>query len=384
MRKYLLVCWCALLPLFLVAQPKVIISELLYQPPYPNEGQNPHMHNGEFISIYNYGNEAVNVSGWYLISRQNNTAEQRFTFPPNSILQPRAKFYVAYRGLQSPNFYLDSLYRGFRLGVNDLVWYQRIVVLNNTGEWLALYHQDGTTQDSLWHSSGPLVTPKNADWTTGYECFSIQRHNVGIANGIVEYSPSDWATNRTVALEKYPTPDLGLTENGVDVFHRIKFAYDADGNLESRTIIFPALLAPMAKASSARGSKNNSSEENDSTSNSEDDYALNEEDDFSLFSAMEMPENNNQLDQFYTDKLNESDVVIYPNPTKGALAIEIRNKNPQTPHHLTVYSLNGTTIFQRSNIDNYTQIDLSSQPKGVYLMRISAENSFITWRIVKE
>jgi hypothetical protein len=93
---------------------------------------------------------------------------------------------------------------------------------------------------------------------------------------------------------------------------------------------------------------------------------------------MDMPENNDITNKFFTDKLNESDVVIYPNPTRGALAVEIRNKNPQIPHQLTVYNVNGSVIFQRSNIDTYTQVDLSSQPKGVYLMRISAQDSFAT------
>jgi len=58
-----------LLSLILVAQqPKIIISELLYDTPLPNEGQNPHMHNGEFASIYNYGDVSVDISGWRLIS----------------------------------------------------------------------------------------------------------------------------------------------------------------------------------------------------------------------------------------------------------------------------------------------------------------------------
>ena len=87
---------------------------------------------------------------------------------------------------------------------------------------------------------------------------------------------------------------------------------------------------------------------------------------------------------FYTDKLNESDVVIYPNPTRGVLAVEIRNKNPEIPHHLTVFRVNGAVVFERLNISNYTQIDLFSQPSGLYLLRIFSGDTFITWRIIKE
>ena len=91
-----------------------------------------------------------------------------------------------------------------------------------------------------------------------------------------------------------------------------------------------------------------------------------------------------QPETVYKDKLNENDVVIYPNPTQGALAVEIRDKDPKNPHHLMVFTINGRTVFQRDNIGDYTQIDLSSQPKGVYLLRISSQDSAITWRIIKQ
>jgi hypothetical protein len=110
----------------------------------------------------------------------------------------------------------------------------------------------------------------------------------------------------------------------------------------------------------------------------------NDEDNNSPILNSEMPENNPIPEKIFTDKLNESDVIIYPNPTKGVLAVEIRNKNPQTQHQLTVLNLNGAVIFQRSDVENHTQIDLSSQPKGVYFLRISSQDRFITWKIIKE
>jgi len=146
------------------------------------------------------------------------------------------------------------------------------------------------------------------------------------------------------------------------------FEYDGSGNrISRRTITFTA-------PNPAPGL----------TGNNEDDLISTGENNFSMFTTMEMPENNEFSDNFYTDKLNESDVVIYPNPTRGVLAVEIRNKNPEIPHHLTVFNLSGATIFQKPHIGNYTQIDLSRQPKGVYLLRISSQNSAITWKIIKE
>jgi len=109
--------------------------------------------------------------------------------------------------------------------------------------------------------------------------------------------------------------------------------------------------------------------------------ALNNEEEAPVFGSSEI---NSFSEDVYTDKLKESDIFIYPNPTKGALAVEIRNKNPQASHQVTVYTMSGAVIFQQSQVGDYTPIDLSSQPRGVYLLRISSQNSFITWKIIKE
>jgi len=142
-------------------------------------------------------------------------------------------------------------------------------------------------------------------------------------------------------------------EKVIRVPHRTAFAYDASGNRIGRRIVtLPA-------------------------TQSEEAY-------FFASSMMEMPEYNAFFDNFYTDRLDESDVVIFPNPTRGALAVEILNKNPNIPHQITVFNLNGTVVFQQNNIGPFTEIDLSSRPRGVYLLRISSPDSFITWTIIKE
>jgi hypothetical protein len=136
----------------------------------------------------------------------------------------------------------------------------------------------------------------------------------------------------------------------------IYFSYDASGNRKSRTITLPAPAPPPSGT----------------------DFLVEHGLAHGLLEKQELSE------EVYTDKLNESDVIIFPNPTRGALAVEIRNKNPQISHHLTVFNLNGAIVFQRSNIGNYTEIDLSSRPKGVYLMRIGARDSSVIWKIIKE
>ncbi|MCL2417389.1 MAG: T9SS type A sorting domain-containing protein [Bacteroidales bacterium] len=155
------------------------------------------------------------------------------------------------------------------------------------------------------------------------------------------------------------------------------FSYDASGNRIGRnTIVLSApQSAPVFAPSMARAMFGNIEDESIDTYGKEDSLGLN---------ALGTPEANLLFNNFYTDRLNESDVVIFPNPTRGALAVEIRNKNPNIPHQITVLSLNGSIVFRKDNIGSFTEIDLSSRPRGVYLLRISTPDSSTTWTIIKE
>lgn len=161
-----------------------------------------------------------------------------------------------------------------------------------------------------------------------------------------------------------------------------RFEYDASGNRMNRVIVLSSPAQAPSQAPPRPPSEEN--DEDEIVSEDEENFELDEEDIFSSFTSFPSSEEEDFFGDVFTDKLNESDVIIYPNPTKGALAVEIRNKNPQTQYQLTVLNFNGSIIFQKNHIENYTQIDLSSHPKGVYLLRIFSQDRFITWKIIKE
>jgi Zn-dependent metalloprotease len=191
-------------------EPKVIISELLYDTPL-SESSGPNRYNGEFVTIYNYGDNAVDVSGWSLVS---GGSGQSFTFPSGSIMEPGAKFYVAYRNVNG-NFSLADLYSGFQLGENDREFYQRAIIHSNAGEGITLHRADDVIQDSLYYDGTtgkqPRLEAMNQDGVLpGYDCVSLQRANVTVVNGVITFSRSDWTT-KPVSLEQFPA--LVLTEN---------------------------------------------------------------------------------------------------------------------------------------------------------------------------
>ena len=161
----------------------------------------------------------------------------------------------------------------------------------------------------------------------------------------------------------------------------VSFCYDASGNRMGRTIVLSS--SQSAPQQSPQQSPQQAPAPNENEKN-DNDFIPNNGTDFLTSDVVKSPENNEISNKFYTDKLNESDVVIFPNPTRGALAVQIQNRNPEISHQLTVFNSRGSIVFQRSGIENFTEIDLSAQPTGVYLLRISSQNSFISWKIIKE
>jgi len=167
------------------------------------------------------------------------------------------------------------------------------------------------------------------------------------------------------------------TSNAVTVF-----THDASGNRTSRNTIRLRTQVSDHESQQEQAPRRAGAVPRDAED--EEDYCSDAEAYFFASNAFEMPENNEVLEHFYTDRLNESDVVIFPNPTRGALAVEILNKNPNVAHQITVLTVRGLVVFRKDNITSFTEIDLSAQPRGVYLLRISSQDRFITWKIIKE
>ena len=78
--------------------------------------------------------------------------------------------------------------------------------------------------------------------------------------------------------------------------------------------------------------------------------------------------------------------TIYPNPTQGHLHIVIKGKTNKAVQ-LEIINMNGKMIYQEEIITNYKdavvkEIDISDQPKGIYLLKISGEKAFQSVKIV--
>ena len=83
------------------------------------------------------------------------------------------------------------------------------------------------------------------------------------------------------------------------------------------------------------------------------------------------------------ESLSSHRITIYPNPTKGQFSVEITGSAIPDNSSISIYSLQGSVIYQNAEPDILNEIDLSSQPNGIYMLRIMIDSETSTWKIIK-
>lgn len=161
----------------------VVIAEVMYDSPLNEVITKPNYSLGEFISLFNYGDEPVDISHWVLTDGET----EQFRLPEGSVLMPKSVCAVAFRSPKNNTFTLDSIFKYGRPRSSDLLFYQSDLILSNSGENLKLVaydpfprivdemDYDGTSKvpDSV-----KALRAANATGTPGDECVSLQRVNI--------------------------------------------------------------------------------------------------------------------------------------------------------------------------------------------------------------
>jgi hypothetical protein len=63
-------------------------------------------------------------------------------------------------------------------------------------------------------------------------------------------------------------------------------------------------------------------------------------------------------------------LLLYPNPSDGKITIDIPEGNNKADHHIIIYNSVGSLVWQKSTFNDMVNIDISSFPKGMYLVRV--------------
>lgn len=85
----------------------------------------------------------------------------------------------------------------------------------------------------------------------------------------------------------------------------------------------------------------------------------------------------------YSEMLNDRDICIYPNPTEGQLTVEITGDGAC---RFDIYNISGQQVLTTNSGPGRVVLDISSQPKGLYILCVTTENhgDSSTWKIVKK
>lgn len=81
--------------------------------------------------------------------------------------------------------------------------------------------------------------------------------------------------------------------------------------------------------------------------------------------------------------VEDSGIKVYPNPTYGKFTIEIESLPDNQGIDYYIFDINGKVIEKSSVRSMIYEVDITSQPKGIYILRIISGKSFYAWKIIK-
>jgi YD repeat-containing protein len=151
----------------------------------------------------------------------------------------------------------------------------------------------------------------------------------------------------------------------------VSYTYDAAGNRISRTIIMKALTPPP------QDSTENATDDPEDTVTIAQGIENEDETPQESYNGDEMPK------EIYTDVLAETQIIIYPNPTRGLLTVKISELPQHAASSLTLFDIQGRVITQKQSLADENKLDISTQPAGTYIMRIAIGEEVVSWKIIK-
>ena len=92
----------------------------------------------------------------------------------------------------------------------------------------------------------------------------------------------------------------------------------------------------------------------------------------------------NSLVTGFTEVLAKKNIRIYPNPTKGHLRVEVVGYDSTDKCLLQVFNATGALIINRKATLPFTEINITNQPNGIYLLQITLNGENTKWKIFKK
>lgn len=84
------------------------------------------------------------------------------------------------------------------------------------------------------------------------------------------------------------------------------------------------------------------------------------------------------------DQLGKQTITVYPNPTRGALGVEIKGSDVTEQTSITVYNGQGVQLYFTKADVGLNSIDMSAYPTGWYILRVQIGSYKKEYKIIKE
>ncbi|MFZ4454995.1 MAG: T9SS type A sorting domain-containing protein [Bacteroidales bacterium] len=84
------------------------------------------------------------------------------------------------------------------------------------------------------------------------------------------------------------------------------------------------------------------------------------------------------------EEMGERKIIIYPNPTKGALAVEVTGGDPKDEVRIVLFSAKGVMLQNIAAKVGKTPMDLSTYADAWYILRVTAGENKTEFKVVKQ
>ncbi len=103
--------------------------------------------------------------------------------------------------------------------------------------------------------------------------------------------------------------------------------------------------------------------------------------------TLQPEENQNTLQKsINSSKLNYDSFHVFPNPTSDYIKIQIANYYPHIDGFINfvITDISGHSMMKGKLTSSQTEIDLTKQNSGIYMLILNTTHSQFTWKIIKK
>jgi len=84
------------------------------------------------------------------------------------------------------------------------------------------------------------------------------------------------------------------------------------------------------------------------------------------------------------EQLGERKILVYPNPTKGALAVDITGGNDKDELQIVLISAQGIQLQTLKAVTGTTPVNMLHYPPGWFILRVKAGDKMTEFKIIKQ